>query len=112
MNDAPLDVGLVSLAALVIAGGRAQEEILPPQGPQIEIQAALAVDKQRAAALSLEHSLAVCSLQGKVFRLHIEVARMRLGTPKRPTAEPSEGQLREQLVQMGHHRTQPPRGLR
>ena len=105
--DVRLDIGLEVRA---VGLGRAQEEVPPPERPQIEIQLALDVDEQRAAPLLLEHGTAVVGLEVEIVDQVVEVAPVGLGAEVSPAAQAAEGKLGEQLVDVVQHRAQAARG--
>ena len=108
MHDPPFEIGF---EAVVIRRRRPQEEIAPPQCPQIEIELALIVDEERAAALLLQHRLGIFGLKRKVFGLTGKIAGIGLGTIERPALEAAQGQLRQQLIHDTQHGPQATRRL-
>ena len=96
----------------VVGRRRAQEEVAPPEGAQVEDEPALAVDEQRAAALALQHRAAVLGLQPEVRRLPRQVAPVGLGAEVDPAPQPRQRQLAEQLVERAEHRPQAARRAR
>ena len=111
VDHARLDERPVSLAGLVIAGGRAHEEIAAPEGAQIKIELALVVDEQCPAPLLLQHRLTVGALEVEVRELCRKIAQVCLRAPQRPAPQATERQLGQQLIEMRQHGPQTTRDL-
>ena len=111
VEEAVRDEGPQALAALVVAGGGPHEEGPRPQGPQVEVELALVVHQQAAAALLLQHGAGGFGGQAEVGHLAVQVPGMGLGAPQGPAAQPPQGEFGQELVHVLHHGSQAPGGL-
>ena len=112
VDDEALDIGLQTLARFIVTRSRAQEKIPPPHRAQINVQATLHVDEQRALALLLQHRHRIGALQREIFLLAFEIGLVGLRAPHHPAAQATQGQLGQQAVEVFQHGAQTARGLR
>ena len=94
MQQLRFDVGLAALAGFEILGGRAHEECPAPQRAQIEIELAVVVDEQRAAAFALQYVFRGFGGETEIAVLPVEIALVSLRAPVGPAAQAAQGQLR------------------
>ncbi len=85
--------GAVALAVFKVSRCWAHIKIAPPQCPQIQMDAALHIDQERALALVLQHRQRFFGCESKVTHLGFVVRAVRVCAPVGPTAQAAQGEL-------------------